>query len=57
MAGFRAIVNSAAREFYIPTDEQMRALVPEAIDVTLKGESLMSLPHITDVTRLARNLG
>ena len=57
MASARAIVSSAAREFYIPHDDQMRALVPEARDVVMAGEQVMAVPHTTDVTRLARNLG
>jgi len=57
MASARALVSSNLREFYIPHDEQMRALVPEARDVVVGGDQLMSVPHTTDVTRLARNLG
>jgi len=57
MATARALVSSPLREFYIPHDDQMRALVPEARDVVIDGEHVMGLPHTTDVTRLARNLG
>ncbi len=53
----RAILNSTAREFYIPHNEQLYALIPEAREVMVKKVSLMALPHTTDVTRLARNLG
>ena len=57
MAATRATVNSQLREFYIPEDAQLRALVPEARDVVINGDHVMSLPHTTDVTRLARNCG
>lgn len=57
MASTRAIVSSRTKEFYVPENEQLRALIPEAHDVIVKGEHLMACPHTTDVTRLARNLG
>jgi len=57
MATTRALINSSTKEFYIPEHEQLRAFVPEARDVIVKGEQLMAVPHTTDVTRLARNLG
>ncbi len=57
MAATRAIINSQAREFYLPTHEGLAGLIPEARDVVIHGEQLMSLPHTTDVTRLARNFG
>ena len=57
MASIRAIINSTAREFYVPHNEQLFALIPEAREVTIKGTPLMGLPHTTDVTRLARNVG
>lgn len=57
MAATRAIINSQAREFYLPTHEGLAGLIPEARDVVINGKQLMSLPHTTDVTRLARNFG
>ena len=57
MASTRAIVNSTAKEFYVPEHDQLRALIPEAHDVEIKGQHMMACPHTTDVTRLARNLG
>lgn len=57
MASARAIINSTAREFYVPMHEGLAGLIPEARDVTIKGESRIALPHTTDVTRLARNYG
>ncbi len=57
MAATRAIINSQAREFYLPTHEGLAGLIPEARDVVIHGKQLMSLPHTTDVTRLARNFG
>ncbi len=57
MASTRAIINSAAREFYLPPDEQLQALIPESRIVQVRGEKVMALPHTTDVTRLARNMG
>jgi len=57
MASTRAIINSTAREFYVPMHEGLAGLIPEARDVTIKGEKRISLPHTTDVTRLARNYG
>lgn len=57
MAAAKAIVNSTTREFYVPPHDQLQALVPEARDVVIKGTDLIAVPHTTDVTRLARNLG
>ncbi len=57
MASTRAIINSTAREFYVPMHEGLAGLIPEARDVTIKGEKRIALPHTTDVTRLARNFG
>ena len=57
MASTRAVVNSTAKLFYVPENDQLRALVPEATDAVIKGRNMMAVPHTTDVTRLARNLG
>ncbi len=57
MASTRAIINSTAREFYVPMHEGLAGLIPEAHEVTIKGEKRIALPHTTDVTRLARNFG
>jgi len=57
MASTRAIINSQAREFYLPPHEGLYGIIPEARDVVIKGDTLMALPHTTDVTRLARNFG
>lgn len=57
MATTRALINSTDKEFYVSEHDQLRAFVPEARDVIVKGEKLMAVPHTTDVTRLARNLG
>ena len=57
MNSTRALINSTNKVFYIPEQEQLRALVPEARQVVVKGEQMMEVPHTTDVTRLARNLG
>lgn len=57
MASTRAIINSTAREFYVPVHEGLSGLIPEAREVTIKGEQRIALPHTTDVTRLARNFG
>ena len=57
MATTRALINSTDKLFYVPEHGQLRALVPEAREVIIKGEHLMALPHTTDVTRLARNIG
>ncbi|KKM92691.1 hypothetical protein LCGC14_1215900 [marine sediment metagenome] len=57
MAAPRAIINSQAREFYLPAHEGLAALIPETRDVVIHGDNLMAFPHTTDVTRLARNFG
>lgn len=57
MASTRAIINSAAREFFVPVHGGLTGLIPEARDVTIAGDHLIALPHTTEVTRLARNFG
>jgi SNF2 family DNA or RNA helicase len=51
-----ALVNPKAKEFYLPDDPQLSALVDNR-PVKIKGKSLTAYPHSTDVTRLARNIG
>lgn len=51
----KALINPTKGEFYIPPDDRLRALVPHR-SVTIKGKEYDAFPHVTDVTRLARNL-
>jgi len=52
----KALINPKKGEFYLPADERLRAVAQHRV-VTIKGETLDAYPHVTDMTRLARNIG
>jgi len=50
------VVVKASKEFLIPPDEGLSALVPGRM-VDFRGQRVMAYPHNTETTRLARNMG
>ena len=50
------VVVKASKEFLIPPDEGLSALVPGRM-VDFRGQHVMAYPHNTETTRLARNMG
>jgi len=50
------VIVKASKEFLIPPDEGLTALVPGRL-VDFRGQHVMAYPHTTETTRLARNMG
>ncbi len=50
------VVVKTSKEFLIPPDEGLSALVPGRM-VDFRGQRVMAYPHNTETTRLARNMG
>src|ERR1700752_4210218 len=52
----RAIVSKATREFLIPLDPRVSAVVPGTREVQFKGATMLAVPHKQDSVRFCRNL-
>ena len=52
----RAVVAKSTREFVIPLDPRVSAVVPGTREVQYKGATMLAVPHKHDAVRFCRNL-